>query len=350
MGVHGRQLSPGDRDAGPVSISGFSSPPTCASGSRVGGPPPAPCSRRARIVSSPCRGPSTSRPTASTTPTSVWCGPRTTGSTGWPAATSRIIPWRSYLERSALTLKGLTFAPTGALAAAATTSLPESPGGERNWDYRYTWVRDSTLALWALVHAGLRLGSRRLLLLHRRRGRARRRAPDHVRRRRRARPRRTDRRPPPRLRRCSSGPDRQRCAPTAPARRVGRGARLGVPAHEVDRPTRRAHLADPEASGRGRAQVLARARSGHLGDPRRSQALHLVEDVLLARRRSRRATGAAARGLRRRRTLAERGRRDPRRHPRQRGRRSWRVHPALRDRCARRVGTAHAVGRLPPER
>ena len=63
-------------------------------------------------------------------------------------------PWRSYLERSALTLKGLTFAPTGALAAAATTSLPESPGGERNWDYRYTWVRDSTLALWALYTLG----------------------------------------------------------------------------------------------------------------------------------------------------------------------------------------------------
>jgi GH15 family glucan-1,4-alpha-glucosidase len=63
-------------------------------------------------------------------------------------------PWRSYLERSALTLKGLTFAPTGALAAAATTSLPETPGGERNWDYRYTWVRDTTLALWALYTLG----------------------------------------------------------------------------------------------------------------------------------------------------------------------------------------------------
>jgi GH15 family glucan-1,4-alpha-glucosidase len=63
-------------------------------------------------------------------------------------------PWRGHLERSALTLKGLTFAPTGALLAAATTSLPETPGGERNWDYRYTWIRDSTFALWALYTLG----------------------------------------------------------------------------------------------------------------------------------------------------------------------------------------------------
>ncbi|MEV6863878.1 glycoside hydrolase family 15 protein [Streptosporangium subroseum] len=63
-------------------------------------------------------------------------------------------PWRGFLERSALTLKGLTFAPTGALVAAATTSLPEVPGGSRNWDYRYTWVRDSTFALWALYTLG----------------------------------------------------------------------------------------------------------------------------------------------------------------------------------------------------
>jgi alpha,alpha-trehalase len=63
-------------------------------------------------------------------------------------------PWRGYLQRSALTLKGLTFAPTGAIAAAATTSLPETLGGERNYDYRYTWIRDTTFALWAMYSLG----------------------------------------------------------------------------------------------------------------------------------------------------------------------------------------------------
>jgi len=63
-------------------------------------------------------------------------------------------PWRSFLQRSALTLKGLMFAPTGAIVAAATTSLPETPGGGRNYDYRYTWIRDATFALWGMYSLG----------------------------------------------------------------------------------------------------------------------------------------------------------------------------------------------------
>ncbi len=78
----------------------------------------------------------------------------------WQEWAGRLRPvhgeWEEAAQRSLVTLKALTYAPTGGIVAAATTSLPEDLGGERNWDYRYCWVRDASLTLDALVEAGCR--------------------------------------------------------------------------------------------------------------------------------------------------------------------------------------------------
>ena len=153
-------------------------------------------------------------------------------------------PWRGYLQRSALTLKGLTFAPTGALVAAATTSLPETPGGRRNWDYRYSWIRDATFALWALYTLGFDWEANDffwfiadvaerdedLQVMYGVDGRAE--LPEEEPRSSRG------------LRGRPTGARRQRRVPAAPARRVGCRARLGLPPHQDPRRARRA------ASGR----------------------------------------------------------------------------------------------------
>jgi GH15 family glucan-1,4-alpha-glucosidase len=77
----------------------------------------------------------------------------------WAARCSYKGRWRPAVQRSLITLKALTYAPTGGIVAAPTTSLPEQRGGQRNWDYRYCWLRDASFTLNALLHTGYSLES-----------------------------------------------------------------------------------------------------------------------------------------------------------------------------------------------
>ena len=150
-GVGARRRRAGTRPTRPAAGRRSGSSRTSRSASRATASARATCSRRASVPTARSRGRRASRPRQTSTKPQARI-----------AATVRF--WRAWLgraripdhrlrdpiQRSALAIKGLTYMPTGATVAALTTSLPETPGGERNWDYRYTWMRDTTFTLQAL--------------------------------------------------------------------------------------------------------------------------------------------------------------------------------------------------------
>ncbi len=192
--------------------------------------------------------------------------------------------WREPIQRSALAIKGLTYMPTGATVAALTTSLPETPGGERNWDYRYTWLRDSTFTLQALHYLNLDWEAEEFMqfvadlecnedgalqIMYGIDGRR-----DLT---------ETTRDDLSGYAGAQSGAGRQRRLRPAPERRLRGRARLDPAAHPPLPAPAAAAVADRRGAGRMRHARVGRTRPGHLGGPRRAPALRLLEADVLGR-------------------------------------------------------------------
>ena len=258
--------------------------------------------------------------------------------------------FREAIQRSALAIKGLTYMPTGATVAALTTSLPETPGGERNWDYRFTWIRDSTFTLQALHYLDLDWEANEFMqfvgdLEPNEDGGA----ADHVRDRRPAGPDRVDPGRPLRLRgsvaRCGSA-----TAPSTSARTTSSAPLSTRSCSTPPQPApAAAAVAGRPGAGRVRDEGLEEAGPGDLGGARQAAALRLLQADVLGRD----GPGLEARGdPRRLRSPGRVGRHrggDPQGHPRERRPRR-RPAPALRHRRPRRLHPAGGHLRLPAGR
>ena len=194
--------------------------------------------------------------------------------------------WREPIQRSALAIKGLTYMPTGATVAALTTSLPETPGGERNWDYRFTWMRDTTFTLQALHFLNLDWEADEFMqfvadleanedgalqIMYGIDGRR-----DLT---------ESTRDELSGYAGATPGADRQRRLRPAPERCLRRGLGLDHAPHSAQPAAPAAAVADRPGAGRVRGQGLARARPGDLGGAWCAAALRLLEADVLGRAR-----------------------------------------------------------------